>query len=121
VIGKPSAALATHLKEEAQERVTANYQKYGKDGLLHLQQAIENAQTLSTGRMKAPADILNNFPLPSIDGIEWIEVKTARARSQVTADTGICLLNDQLQDHVNRDGTVLPYFLQFDRKQSNLC
>jgi Zn-dependent M16 (insulinase) family peptidase len=117
VIGKPSAAMADRLEKETQERLAANRERFGEEGLRRLQEELEEAQ--KENDIAIPPEIISGFKVPSVDSIRWIDVKTARARSQIVKDQAAS--TKELQDHVDKDGSVLPYFVQFDSESPRVA
>lgn len=59
LIGKPSAALAKKIKEDAKALVDANVAKYGPEGLAKLQKEIEDAQ--AENDRPVPPEIIREF------------------------------------------------------------
>lgn len=114
VIGKPSAALADKLEKETKERTTATQKKYGEEGLKKLQTDLEAAQKANDHEI--PEDVLRKFKIPDVSSIRWIEVHSARPKSQTKSKTNAFVEQDNdVQAHIDADHADLPLFLQFDR------
>lgn len=110
VVGKPSSSLADKIKEDAVALIERNKQINGPEGLEKLQKEIEEAQAKND--VPVPNEIIRQFPIPDVDGIEWIKVETARSAGVAKDDS----LQNQVQAHVDADGSELPLFVQFDRE-----
>lgn len=54
--------------------------------------------------------------MPDVNGIDWIKVKSARSAG--VAQEGV--KGNKVQKRVDKDGTVLPLFVQFDRLSFSL-
>ncbi|GAA5957635.1 hypothetical protein JCM21900_000775 [Sporobolomyces salmonicolor] len=113
VVGKPSAALAEKVRDDAKAIVEANVKKYGPEGLAELAKKIEDAQ--AENDKPIPPEILRDFKIPDVDGIEWINVETARS-SGIAKEVGG--KENIVQKHVDADGAQLPLFVQFDHINS---
>ncbi|GJN92120.1 hypothetical protein Rhopal_005150-T1 [Rhodotorula paludigena] len=113
VVGKPSAALAKKIKEDAKALIEANKAKYGPEGLAKLQKEIEEAQ--AENDKPVPSEIIRQFDVPDVAGIEWIGVQTARSGG-VAQDAA--KPKNRAQEHVDADGAELPLFVQFDHIDS---
>jgi Zn-dependent M16 (insulinase) family peptidase len=105
--------VAERLEKETQERVAANRERFGEEGLKRLQQALDEAQKKND--VDIPPGFINLFKVPAVESIRWIDVQTARAKSRVATSLP-APPTKELQDHIDRDGAELPYFLQFDRE-----
>ncbi|BGP52658.1 hypothetical protein JCM8202_004813 [Rhodotorula sphaerocarpa] len=112
VVGKPSSSLADKIKEDAVALIERNKQINGPEGLEKLQKEIEEAQAKND--VPVPNEIIRQFPIPDVDGIEWIKVETARSAGVAKDDS----LQNQVQAHVDADGSELPLFVQFDHINS---
>ncbi|POY70063.1 hypothetical protein BMF94_6950 [Rhodotorula taiwanensis] len=112
VVGRPSPTLADKIKADAKALIEKNKKHYGPEGLAKLQKEIEDAQAKND--IPVPNEIIRKFPVPDVDGIEWIKVETARSAG-IAADDGV---HNQVQDHVDADGAKLPLFVQFDHINS---
>ncbi|GAA5862491.1 hypothetical protein JCM1840_004200 [Sporobolomyces johnsonii] len=113
VVGKPSAALAEKVRDDAKAIVEANVKKYGPEGLAELAKKIEDAQ--AENDKPIPPEILRDFKIPDVEGIEWINVETARSDGVAKEADG---KENRVQKHVDADGAQLPLFVQFDHINS---
>lgn len=110
VIGKPSASLADKIKQDAKTLIENNKKHYGPEGLAKLQKEIEEAQAKND--VPVPNEIIRKFPVPDVDGIQWIKVETARANGVAHDDT----IQNRVQTHVDADKAEPPIFVQYDRE-----
>lgn len=108
VIGKPSAALADKLEKETNARVAKRVADLGEDGLKKLKDHIEDAQKAND--VEVPQKILSDFKIPDVEGIRWIDVKSAGAGK----NNGN--FDNTVQEHLAKDKAELPFFMQFERK-----
>jgi Zn-dependent M16 (insulinase) family peptidase len=105
--------VAERLEKETQDRLAANRERFGEEGLERLQQALDEAQRKND--VEIPPEFIDRFKVPPTNSIRWIKVQTARAKSKVAAGY-VPVVTKELQDRIDRDGAELPYFLQFDRE-----
>ncbi|BGP04467.1 hypothetical protein JCM10049v2_000268 [Rhodotorula toruloides] len=113
IIGKPSAALADKIKADAKAIIEANKAKFGEKGLAELQKKIEEAQ--AENDKPVPPEIIRQFPVPDVNGIEWIKVESARSGGVASAADKP---KNRVQEHVDADGAQLPLFVQYDHINS---
>ncbi|ORX55668.1 hypothetical protein DM01DRAFT_1335062 [Hesseltinella vesiculosa] len=110
LLGKPSASFADQLMEEEQQRVEQQRQDLGPAKLEQLQTDLESAMTKNA--MEMPDDILENFTIPAVSTINFINVISARNNGPVETDNPVQL-------HVNRDNAShIPMFIQYDHVRS---
>lgn len=110
MIGEPSAKLVDDLKAQEAARIADTKTRLGSEGLAKLARKVEEAQ--AENDKPIPPEMLRSFHLPDMNGIDWLEVQTARSgilSQDRSAHEG------PLQDHIDRDAAELPYFVQFDR------
>ena len=108
VIGKPSASLADKLEKETNALVSKRVSELGESGLKKLQDNIEAAQKAND--VEVPQDILSGFKIPDVDGIRWIDVKSAGAGKNNGK------FDNEVQARLAKDDVELPYFVQFERE-----
>lgn len=111
IIGRPSAALADRLEQEEKARVAATVARLGPAGLAQLAKEVEDAQ--AENDQPVPSEVIRQFAVPDVNGIEWIQVDSAQSQGVAQAQTGT---KNRVQDHVNADATELPLFVQFSRE-----
>lgn len=112
IIGKPSASLADRLEAETKAREEKRQTELGEAGLKKLADKIEQAQ--KENDRDIPPEMLKDFKIPDVAGIRWIDVASAGAGT----NKGSFGDND-VQKHLEKDTTDLPYFIQFEHVQSN--
>ncbi|KAK4055201.1 hypothetical protein OIV83_000481 [Microbotryomycetes sp. JL201] len=113
IIGQPSAALADKLEREEKARISANKVRYGEEGLAKLAKEIEDAQ--AENDKEIPSQVISQFKVPDVKGIQWINVESARSRGVAYEDG---MPANEVQEHVDADGVDLPLFVQFDHINS---
>jgi len=111
IVGKPSASLADKLRDDAKAVVDANVKKYGEDGLAKLAKKVEDAQ--AENDKPIPPEILRDYKIPDVNGIDWIKVETGRSGGVAKEDGA---KKGPVQDHLDADGAQLPLFVQYDRE-----
>ncbi|GAA5981276.1 hypothetical protein JCM10908_004049 [Rhodotorula pacifica] len=112
VVGKPSASLADKIKQDAKSLIENNKKHYGPEGLAKLQKEIEDAQAKND--VPVPNEIIRKFPVPDVEGIQWIKVETARANGVAHDDS----IKNRVQSHVDADKAEPPIFVQYDHINS---
>ncbi|KAK4057568.1 hypothetical protein OIO90_001213 [Microbotryomycetes sp. JL221] len=113
IVGQPSAALADKIEKEEKARIAANVAKFGEQGLAKLAKEIEDAQ--KDNDKPIPTQVISQFKVPDVKGIEWIKVDSARSRGVAFNDE---LPMNEAQKHIDADGVELPLFVQFDHINS---
>lgn len=115
VRGKPSSELAERLQKEEKERVEAQVKKLGPEGLAELEKKLESAK--AEHEQPIPEDMLTSFHLPSVKGISWISVQSAKNTPVLVSNENKGqhpIGNSELQKHLAQDSTSLPMAVQFD-------
>lgn len=74
--GKPSAEFAEQLSEEEKKRIEKQRKDLGEEKLKELQAKLDDA--MATNDVTLPNDILENFTIPPVSSINFINVLTAR-------------------------------------------
>lgn len=110
IVGQPSASLAETLEREEKERVAATVAREGPLGLAALDKKIKDAQTAND--VEIPTEMISQFKVPDVNGIDWIHVESARSGGIAKEDR---LFSNKVQDHIDTD-VDLPLFVQFDRE-----
>ncbi|KAI7848898.1 Metalloenzyme, LuxS/M16 peptidase-like protein [Circinella umbellata] len=109
LFGKPSAQFAEQLSNEEKQRIEKQRNDLGETKLQELQIKLEEA--MAKNDVELPNDILENFTIPPVSSINFINVLTAR-------NNGI-EINNKIQEYINKDnGIKIPLFIQFDHVQS---
>lgn len=127
LFGQPSAQFAEQLAQEERDRIERQRKELGEEKLKEKQLILEKA--MKANDVELPKDILENFTIPPVSSINFINVLTAR-----NIDTGemwvflymrlvyrdlVSLLScskNEIQEYVNNDriGNI-PLFIQYDR------
>lgn len=109
VIGKPSATMAKKIQDDETARVAAQAAKLGEDGLAELAAKLKSAQ--DSNDRPIPDSMIQNFVVPSVDGINFIRPLTARAGLPQLEHPK---LKNPIQRIVDGDACDIPLFIQFD-------
>ncbi|KAI9272698.1 Metalloenzyme, LuxS/M16 peptidase-like protein [Phascolomyces articulosus] len=113
LFGRPSAQFAEQLADEEKKRIENQRTELGETKLEELQKKLEDS--MAKNDVELPHDILENFTIPPVSSINFINVLTARNNG---INKGV-EMNNKIQDYVNADnGTQIPLFIQFDHVQS---
>ena len=115
LVGKPSAAMAKRLEEEEKVRLALQKEALGKEGLEAAEKKVEEAK--KEHDTPIPTEVLTNFPVPDVKSISWIPVSSLQ---EVGAGAGRHRRiqqynNEDLAKYVQADGSVLPFFVQYDQ------
>lgn len=113
MLGKPSMALATKLKQAEEARVAKRKEELGPEGLKKLAEKVEAAKTQND--VVIPGSFIDQWPVPGTESIHFIESSTAR--SGKAKDIG--LSNNAAQKAIDAAKPGLPLFIQFEDVPSN--
>ncbi|KAM0747048.1 zinc metalloprotease [Meredithblackwellia eburnea MCA 4105] len=127
IIGRPSSTLASELADADSQRLAAEVEKLGPDGLLARAETMRKAEDAS--RRSAPLDLLQRFPVPDEGKLDWFEVEAARSirpgegslkriESQETERENLGRLN-RLEKVIIDEDVELPWFIQFHQIPSH--
>lgn len=141
VLGRPSAALVKDLRENEEKRVKEQRETLGEDGLKRCVEEVEEAK--KEHEKEIPKEVLEKFPVPSVDSIEWIKVDCVRedpaspvsqkpssvvgravegVKSAVGASASSSSRQEEVEKHVRSDGSdPLPFFVQYDHAGTDSC
>ncbi|KAI8369556.1 Metalloenzyme, LuxS/M16 peptidase-like protein [Radiomyces spectabilis] len=110
LFGKPSAQFAEDLAEEERQRVEKQRSDLGEQRLAELQKKLDDAKTAND--MPLPNEVIENFEIPSVSTINFINVQTAR-------NNDLGNFKNAVQERINRDDSAdVPLFIQFDHIRS---
>ncbi|CAG8657149.1 528_t:CDS:10, partial [Cetraspora pellucida] len=110
LLGCPSAKFAEKLLNDELKRVEKQRVTLGPERLRELEKKLEDAKTLNN--QPIPPQIIENFPVPSVESIAFIKVITGRNKSEGK-------FKNIVQDYLDRDDLAdIPYFIQFDHINS---
>jgi Zn-dependent M16 (insulinase) family peptidase len=80
LLGKPSADFAKKLSKQEEQRVEKQRETLGKEKLNELEKRLDEAKKLND--VSIPSHIIENFPVPNVDSIPFINVITGRNKSE---------------------------------------
>ncbi|USW57917.1 Putative peptidase M16, metalloenzyme, LuxS/M16 peptidase [Septoria linicola] len=113
VLGVPSAEMQKRLTEEEQARVKAQQDKLGEQGLKQLAEKLEEAKA-ENGKT-IPDSMLEQFPQPSADSVNFIETGTARSGAARKMGPG----DKEAQAIIDRSDDGSSTFIHFEHIPSN--
>jgi len=116
VIGKPSSQLAEKLEADEKARLAKQRESLGPSGIAKAKEELEAAKL--EHEKPIPTDILKSFPVPDVKSISWIPVQSVqqrgKGRNQLDS-TGA----SELASHIDKDGSPLPFFIEYDHVKSD--
>ncbi|CAG8661582.1 2974_t:CDS:10, partial [Gigaspora rosea] len=80
LLGRPSAKFAKKLIDDEHKRVEKQRETLGPEKLKELEKQLEKAKELN--ELPIPPQIIENFPVPSVESITFINVITGRNKSE---------------------------------------
>lgn len=113
ILGKPSMALATKLKETEEARITKRKEELGPEGLKKLAEKLEAAKAKND--VTIPDSVIDQWVVPGTDSIHFIESSTARSGKAKAVGPG----KDAAQTAIDNAKPGLPLFVQFEHVPSN--
>lgn len=113
ILGKPSMALATKLKDAEEARVAKRKEELGPEGLKKLAEELEAAKLKND--VKIPPSVIDQWPVPGTGSIHFIESSTARSGKARTVGLG----SNAAQKAIDSAKPGLPLFIQFEDVPSN--
>ncbi|KAH6977729.1 Metalloenzyme, LuxS/M16 peptidase-like protein [Ilyonectria destructans] len=114
VLGKPSLEMAYKMKKDEEARIAKRKEELGPEGLAERGKHLEEAKKKNDTPI--PASLIDQWPVPGVDSIHFIESDTARSgRARVVGlETGSA---QKLIDAAPNGN--LPLFLQFEDVPTN--
>lgn len=109
ILGRPSAELAKKVQSDEIKRVADQVARLGEQGLFRLEQELKDAQ--ASNDRSIPNDMIQGFPVPSVEGINFIKPLTARAGLVQKEHPKLA---NAIQKLVDLDDCDVPLFIQFD-------
>ncbi|CAG8713079.1 25810_t:CDS:10 [Gigaspora margarita] len=110
LLGCPSAKFSKKLIDDELKRVEKQRETLGPEKLKELEKQLGKAKELNESPI--PPQIIENFPVPSVESITFINVITGRNKSEEK-------YKNIVQDYLDRDNLAdIPYFIQFDHINS---
>ncbi|KAI1340894.1 Metalloenzyme, LuxS/M16 peptidase-like protein [Xylariaceae sp. FL0016] len=113
ILGKPSLELANKLKADELARVEKRKQELGPEGLAKLKQQLEDAK--KQNEVDIPASLLEKWPIPSTESINFIQSKTAR--SGLARKVGVH--DNTAQKAIDAASPGAPLYIQFEDVPTN--
>ncbi|KAJ7038105.1 Metalloenzyme, LuxS/M16 peptidase-like protein [Mycena alexandri] len=115
--GKPSASLAAKLDSDEKARVAAQVARLGPDGLKKAEKELDEAK--AEHDKPIPTQILLDFAVPSVKSIAFIPVQSLQEQGTGRAAPMKVAKSEALTEHVQSDGSALPFFVQYDHVESD--
>ena len=112
VIGKPSAGLPDEIESREKARIAARKEQLGLDGLKDLSARLAAAK--AENDKEVPKEVLEQFEVPNISSIRFINTTTARSGAARKMGT----LQNPAQQVIDKDSD-LPLFIHFEHVPSN--
>ena len=112
VIGKPSADLPEKIESREKARIAARKEQLGIEGLDDLSARLAAAK--AENDKEVPKEVLEQFEVPNISSIQFINTMTARSGSARKMGP----LESPTQHIIDKDSD-LPIFIHFEDVQSN--
>ena len=113
ILGRPSAALSSKLRDDERARVAAQKERLGEEGLRELRKKLARAKTENDREI--PQDILRSFKVPKTSSIRFITTTTARSGAARQMEP----LNNAVQAIIDSDDASLPLFIHFEHVPTN--
>ncbi|RYO93817.1 hypothetical protein DL766_005097 [Monosporascus sp. MC13-8B] len=113
VLGKPSLKLADKQKAEEVARIVKRKQELGPDGLKELQQKLDQAKM--ENEVEIPNSLLEKWPVPPTESINFIRSQTARSGLARKLGTH----ENPAQKAIDKVPSGLPLFVQFEDVPTN--
>ncbi|KAJ6575205.1 Metalloenzyme, LuxS/M16 peptidase-like protein [Mycena capillaripes] len=117
VRGKPSASLAKKLETEEKARIAAQVARLGPEGLKNAEEELNEAK--AEHDKPIPTEILLDFAVPSVKSIAFIPVQSLQEQGTGRAAPMKVTKSEALADHVQADGSALPFFVEYDHVDSD--
>lgn len=115
VLGVPSAKFQQRLENDEKERVKEQQKRLGEEGLKKLAEKLNAAK--EENDKPIPDELLEQFPIPDTDSINFISTTSARAGTAKQMGR----LDNEIQKIVDKDDVDSPLFLHFEDIKSNFA
>ena len=112
VIGKPSASLPNEIESREEARIAARKERLGTEGLKDLSAKLAAAK--AENDKEIPREVLEQFKVPNVSSIQFINTTTARSGTARKMDP----LKNPIQHIIDKESD-LPVFIHFEHVQSN--
>lgn len=113
ILGRPSAALSEKLKKDENDRIAAQKEHLGPQGLKDLETRLSQAK--AENDREIPREILTGFKVPDTSSINFISTVTARSG----AAREIRIPKNDIQKIIDQDNTDQPLFIHFEHVPTN--
>ncbi|EME39208.1 hypothetical protein DOTSEDRAFT_75067 [Dothistroma septosporum NZE10] len=113
VLGVPSKELSERSTQEEKDRVEAQKQRLGSEGLEKLSKTLDEAKA-ENGK-PIPDELLEQFPVPKPELVPFISTVTARSG----AARKMGRLDNEIQQIIDRADDGSPFFIHFEHIPSN--
>jgi len=113
ILGTPSAALSKKLKQDERDRIAAQKQRLGTEGLKDLESKLAAAKAANDREI--PREILTSFKVPDTSSIHFMSTTTARSG----AARNMGSLDNPIQKTIDHDDIELPLFIHFEHVPTN--
>ncbi|KAB5563042.1 Metalloenzyme, LuxS/M16 peptidase-like protein [Coniochaeta sp. 2T2.1] len=113
ILGKPSAKMATELKQAEKERLAKRKEELGPEGLEALKKKLDAAKLKND--QEIPGHVLDQWPVPSTKSIHFIESTTARSGNA----RSVGVPTNNIQKVIDQAAQGLPLFVQFENVPTN--
>jgi hypothetical protein len=94
---------------EEKARVAAQKAALGEAGLARAMKLLDDAKR--ENERPIPSEMLTSFPVPPVGSIFWIPVQSATSSQSKREPNRV---DNELTQHLSKDGTQIPHFVQFD-------
>lgn len=113
VLGKPSMAMATKVKEAEEARIAKRKSELGPAGLKKLAEKLAAAK--AQNEVDIPSSVIDQWPVPGTESIHFINSSSARSGKAKEIGLG----EDSTQKLIDNAKPGLPLFIQFENVKSN--
>ena len=113
IIGKPSAKFSEQIEREETERVKAQQDEFGEDGLKKLSKKLKEAQ--DENNREIPPELLKRFTIPSAGSVHFIPTQTAVAGLARRSTP----LQSKAQELIDKDAADIPLYIHFEHIPTN--
>lgn len=84
----------------------------GPEGLARKKEELQKAK--AENEKPIPDDILTSFPIPDVETISWIPVKSFQ---EPLSGAGVAKCDSDIAKHIISDGLALPFFVHYEHVQ----
>lgn len=113
LLGTPSKEMAEKIKTSEEERLAKRRKELGPEGLAELAEKLKAA--VAKNDVEIPPSVLQQWPVPGVDSIHFIESTTARSGLSKKLGTP----SNSIQTIIDKASDDIPLFVQFEHVPSN--